>query len=145
MEEKAINIINDNLVMPKDSVAFHISYNESLTLWELSEVLGLVNKALNDVNREKGVNNKIIGKEYAARVTGVDSGSIIIYVLANFVTPVALSLLANFLYDRLKSIGLKKDKNQTEADTAQPIVITVNGNDNLIELNITKPSNNDNA
>ena len=143
MEENAIRIINDGSVMPKDSVTIHISYNESLTLKELSEVFDLANKAINDINREKGVTNAQIGKEYAASVTGVDSGSIIVHILTNFVAPVALSALANFLYDRIKTIGSKKEKKQNKADTAYPIVIIVNGNENLIKLNITKPSNND--
>lgn len=130
--------------MSKDSVTIHISYNESLTLKELSEVFDLANKAINDINREKGINNATIGKEYAAEVTGVDSGSIVLHILTNFVAPVALSVLANFLYDRLKTIGSKKDKkakNQIKADTAYPIIIIVNGSENLINLNITKPSN----
>lgn len=132
--------------MPKDSVSIHISYNESLTLKELSEVFDLTNKAINDVNREKGITNAKIGKEYAAEVTGVDSGSIILHILTNFVAPVALSVLANFLYERLKSIGSKKDKKekkQIKDNTAYPIVIIVNGNENLMDVNITKPSNND--
>ena len=40
-----------------------------------------------------------------------------------------------------KSIGAKKEKNQIIQETAYPISINVNGNDNLIDLNITKPSN----
>ena len=44
-------------------------------------------------------------------------------------------------YDRLKSIGAKKEKNPIIQETAYPISINVNGNDNLIDLNITKPSN----
>jgi len=143
MEERAIRIINDSSIIPKGSVSIHISYNESLTLKELSEVFDLTNKAINDVNREKGITNAKIGKEYAAEVTGVDSGSIILHILTNFVAPVALSVLANFLYDRLKSIGSKKDKKekkQIKDNTAYPIVIIVNGNENLMDINITKPS-----
>ncbi|QOS39381.1 hypothetical protein DYE49_02485 [Treponema rectale] len=76
MKENAIRIINDGSVMPNDSVT---------TLKKLSKVFDLANKAINDINREKGVTNAQIGKEYAAFVTGVDSGSIIVHILTNFV------------------------------------------------------------
>ena len=142
-EEKTIEIINEGSVMSKGPITIHIIYNERLTLKEFSEVLDLINKAINDVNRENGIkNNAKLGKEYAAEVTGVDSGSIVVYILTNFITPIALSVLANFLYDRLKNIGAKKDGKSIKEDTRYPIAISVNGNNNLIECNITKPSNN---
>ena len=142
-EEKMIKIINDGSVMPKTPITVHINYNESLTLKEFSEVLNLINKAINDVNRENGIkNNAKLGKEYAAEVTGVDSGSIVVHILTNFVAPVALSVLASFLYDRLKKLGTKKENKSTKEDTRYPITISVNGNNNLIEFNVTKPSNN---
>lgn len=137
--EKAIQIINEGQIKSKSPVTVHINYNASLTLKELSDTLDRINKAINDVNRENGIkNNAKLGKEYAAEVAGVDSGSIVVHILTNFVAPVALSVLANFLYDRLKSIGVKNEKN----DAGYPISINVNGDNNLIELNITKPINN---
>lgn len=143
IKEEAITIIEEGTIIPKAPITIHIDYNESLTLKELSDVLDLINKAINDIHRDSGMrNNAKLGKEYAAEVTGVASGSIVVHILTNFVAPVALSLLANFIYDRLKSIGAKKEKKQINSDTAYPISINVNGNDNLIELNITKPSNN---
>lgn len=135
-----INIISDVPIREKDTITIHIDYNESLTLKELSEVLDSINKAINDANRENGIrSNATLGKKYAAEVAGVDSGSIVIHILTNFVAPVALSMLSNFLYDRLKNMGAKKEKNQVKTDTAYPISINVNGNDNLIELVVTKP------
>ena len=137
--EKAIQIINEGQIKSKSPVTVHINYNASLTLKELSDTLDRINKAINDVNRENGIkNNAKLGKEYAAEVAGVDSGSIVVHILTNFVAPVALSVLANFLYDRLKSIGVKNEKN----DAGYPISINVNGDNNLIELTITKPINN---
>lgn len=137
-----INIISDRSIQQKELITIHIDYNESLTLKELSEVLDLINKAINDVNRENGIkNNATLGKEYAAEVAGVDSGSIVVHILTNFVAPVALSMLGSFLYDRLKNIGAKKEKNQVKTDTAYPISINVNGNDNLIEFVVMKPCN----
>lgn len=137
-----INIISDRSIQQRELITIHIDYNESLTLKELSEVIDLINKAINDVNRENGIkNNATLGKEYAAEVTGVDSGSIVVHILTNFVAPVALSMLGSFLYDRLKNIGAKKEKKQVKTDTAYPISINVNGNDNLIEFVVTKPCN----
>lgn len=138
-EEKSIQIINEGEITTQSPITIHINYNESLTLKELSDALDRINKAINDINRDNGIkDNAKLGKEYAAKVAGVDSGSIIVHILTYVVAPVALSVLANFLYDRLKTIGAKKEKE----DGAYPISISVNGNNNLIELNITKPRNN---
>lgn len=143
MEERAIKIIKERTITSKDPVTIHITYNESLTLKEFSDVLDLINKAINDVNREYGIKSNVkLAKEYAPEVTGVDSGSIVVHIITSFVAPIALGMLGNFLYDRLKNIGAKKEKNQINPETAYPISISVNGNDNLIELNITKPSSN---
>lgn len=136
---KTINIIKDGTVMSDSTFTIHITYNESLTVKELSQVLDFTNKAINDINRENGMKNNVkLGKEYAAEVVGVDSGSIVMHILTYFVSPVALSILANFLYDRLKNIGAKKEKGAILNDSGYPISISVNGENNLIELNITK-------
>lgn len=136
-QEKSIQIINEGEITTQSPITIHINYNESLTLKELSDALDRINKAINDVNRDNGIkNNAKLGKDYAAKVAGVDSGSIIVHILTYVVTPIALSVLANFLYDRLKTIGAKSEKEEG----AYPISISVNGDNNLIELNITKPS-----
>ena len=134
---KMIVINHDGSIKNKDQVTIHINYNEALTLKELSEVLDLTNKAINDINRENGIKNNGI-KEYAAEVSGVESGSIVIHILTSFVVPLATSLLADFLYERLKNIGAKKEKNKVVSGTAYPITINVNGDSNTIELNISK-------
>lgn len=141
------NKANCKMVMvPQTPVTIHISFNESLTLKELSKVMDLINLAFNDINRKNGVTSTVkIGQEYAAKVAGVGSGSIILYILTSFVVPITVGILADFLYDRLKTIGAKKEKNQVKLDTAYPISINVNGDNNLIEVHITKPSNNDAA
>ena len=142
MEEKTIRIINDGIIKPEIPITIHMSYNESLTLKELSELLDSINKAINDVNRKYGIkSNTLLGKEYAAKVAGVDSGSIVVHILTCFIAPVALSILANYLYDRLKTFGAKKEKKTIKTETAYPIIIYVYGSDCLIEFNITKPSN----
>ena len=55
MEERAIEIIKEGTITSKAPVTIHITYNESLTLKEFSDVLDLINKAINDVNREYGM------------------------------------------------------------------------------------------
>ena len=138
-KEKAIQIISESEISVKSPITIHIGYNHSLTLKEFSDVLDRINKAINDVNRDNGIrNNAILGKEYAAEVAGVDSGSIVLHIFTYIVEPVFLSVVGNFIYDRLKNIGAKKE----EEDTAYPISINVNGDNNLIEINITKPNNN---
>ena len=141
-EEKTIEIINEDEVIGKTPITIHIKYDEALTLKEFSEVLDYINKSINDVNRKNGVkSNAKLGKEYASEVTGVDSGSIMIHILTNFVAPVALGILANYLYDRLKDLGAKKKGKSIIEETRYPISIDVKGDNNLIEINITKPSN----
>ena len=143
---RKIKVKNEVVTVSQNPVTIHIDYNESLTLKELSKVLDLINLAINDVNRDKGIkNNAQLGNDRAAEVARVESGSIVLHIFTYFVAPIALGIFANFLYDRLKTLGAKKEKNQVKMDTAYPISINVNGDDNLIEVHITKPNNNDAA
>ena len=84
-----------------------------LTLKELTEILENVNKSINDINRDNGVkSNALIGKDYSTKVSGIESGSIIISIFSTLVVPVTLSVLSNYIYDRLKKIiKIKKKKN----------------------------------
>ena len=59
MEERVIEIIKEGTITSKDPVTIHITYNESLTLKEFSDILDLINKAINDVNREYGVKSNV--------------------------------------------------------------------------------------
>jgi hypothetical protein len=139
MEFEEVKISNDT-VLQNEQVTIHIDYTAPLTLKELSEILDLTTKAINNVNRASGMkNNSKLGTEYAPEVSGVESGSIVIHILTNFFAPIALSMMANYLYDKLKCIGAKKENGKINLDTAYPISINVNGNDNLIELHIMKP------
>lgn len=137
MEEKRITILNDDAIESGDRIKLHVTYSNNLTLKELSEILDLTNKAINDVNREKGINNVIIGREYAPEVSGIESGSIVLHIVLQFVTPVALSVLANFIYDRLTRKNKKKDNKQL-SEEYYPISISVNGSNNSIDIHIEK-------
>ena len=132
----------ERLLLPKDKFAIHISYNEALTLKELTFVLEQINKAINDVNRDNGVkSNNTIGTKYAPAIVGVESGSIILHIIANFVLPITLNVLANAISKRL--FEKKQEKTQKNADMDCHISINVTGNDNLIECKIIKPTQQD--
>lgn len=80
--DKSITIIKDGTVMSDSTFIIHIGYNDPLTVRELSQVLDFTNKAINDINRENGIKNNVkLGKEYAAEIVGVSSGSIVIECL----------------------------------------------------------------
>ena len=137
MEEKKITILSDDTIESGEQIKLRFTYSNNLTLKEFSEVLDLTNKAINDVNRGKGINNIIIGRDYAPEVHGVESGSIILYIVLQFVTPVALSVLANFIYDRLTRKNRKND-NKELSEEYYPISINVNGSNNSIDIHIEK-------
>ena len=136
--EKRNDVIEESTT--KKEITIHIDSNELLTLKELSEILDIINKTINYINRENGIkSNAKIGKEYAAEITGVDHGSIVINMLVNFVKQISLSVLADCLYERMKKIWSKKEKKTGDGDIKFPIYINVNGSGNLIDINITKP------
>ena len=136
MENENIKIVSDQLIISDNEIKMHISYDDKLTLKELTEILDLTNKAINDINRENGVgNNATIGKKYATEVTKVEQGSIVLSMVMYFVVPVSTSILAAFLYDRFKTIGSKKNK-PSEEDCKVNII--VDGNNYNIDIHISK-------
>lgn len=121
----AVEIVNDITMDAQGSIRVHITYDKSLTLKELSETLDLINKSINDFNRDNGVtNNGKLGKNYASEVESVEAGSIIVNLMVNVIAPVALSVLANYIYDRVKQIGVNKKPNNESVK--YPVDITVN-------------------
>lgn len=125
------------LFNPKEQVKIHITYDKELTLKELSEVILSVQQALNTINRESGIkNNAILGREYASIVSGVESGSIVLAVVLNIAIPVACSLVANCIYDRVKSIGVGGKKKDETAKGKYPIAVSVEGDSNSINIHI---------
>lgn len=130
--------IQKNLIIDNESeVSLHFTYDKNLSLKELSELLDLSNKAINDFNRNNGVkNNAALGKQYQAQVEVVKGGSVIITLLLTTVVPLSLGVLANYLYERIKTLGYKQRKESTEVQPCKyPIVIVVN--DNNIEIHIS--------
>lgn len=121
-----ITIKSDREINSDECVKMHFDYSNYLTLKELSEVLDFVNKAINDVNRGNGIKNNVqIGQEYASKVSGVDAGSIVVDILINLVQPVALSILASYIYERLRKLrekGKSAKKNSMSQEQIQIIV-----------------------
>lgn len=139
MESKLKNdATSDELMInSNDQVRIHITYDEDLNLGDLSETLDLINKAVNDVNRENGASNRKIGKEYSSKVSSVESGSIVLNVVLLVVVPIAVNMLSNAIYDRLKTLKQKKKK---DAPNEQKYPISVNGNRNEIHIHIYNAS-----
>ena len=136
LKEEALQIITDTVIEKDGELIFHIAYDKQLTLKELSEVLDLVNKAINDSNREHGVkNNGILGKQYAPEVMAVNQGSVILNLLVYVVAPITTSVIGSFIYDRLTTLGHSSAKKKSAVDEKDslafikyPISITVNAN-----------------
>ena len=137
MNDKNIIIENDSILKPKDIINLHITYERDLTLKELSEIISLLNSAINDFNRENGItSNIILGKEYASTISCVKSGSIVLEIVANIAISVACGVFANYIYDRVKTVGCKKGKKEEIQDFKYPINIAVNGDNNTITINV---------
>ncbi len=110
----------------KEEIKLHITYDEELKLGDLAECLSKINTAINDVNRDNGMkDSRKIGSEYASKVQNVESGSIIVFITVNIVTPVALSVIANYIYDKLKGFKKKKKKSNEEHNIEEDSIVDV--------------------
>ena len=76
--------------------------------------------------------NPVIGRHYSSRVSGVESGSIVVYIVTHMVVPVSLNLLACYIYDRLTKKNSKKDPDSTNRLNCD---IDVYGDNNTININ----------
>lgn len=130
---------DDVALSDKNKITLHFTYDKNLTLKELSDLLDLSNKAINDFNRANGVSNQAVSKQYAAEVGAVKEGSVIVEILQNFVAPLSVAVLGTLLSERLQKLGQKKtakeEKKSVEsvddgktifAQSKYPIVISAN-------------------
>lgn len=132
--EKNILIENDFELKCQDRVKLHITYDTDLTLMELSDIISLVNQGINDINRDNGVSSNLkIGKEYPSTVSAVHSGSIVLEIVTNFVIPLTVSLLANYIYNQLKKNGAKGKRGKAGK---YPVSISVAGENNNVNIHI---------
>lgn len=88
----------------------HITYNKNLSFSEFNKICDSLNKAFNDINREKGLKSTKQIKEHNAVITNFDKGSIIFEIAIQFVVEVISSLVASAINSRLsKTIGNNVD------------------------------------
>ena len=118
--EKKIMSCEELSLSEKNKITLHFTYDNNLTLKELSDLLDLSNKAINDFNRANGVSNQAVSKQYAAEVGSVKEGSVIVEILQNFVVPLSVTVLGAFLVDRLKQWGQKKSAKE-EKKPVEPV------------------------
>ena len=131
-------LLQDVAIITGDQIKLHITYHNQLTLKELSEILNLTNKALNDINRQQGVkSNVVVGRNYPSLVSGVESGSIVLNIITNFIMPVTLNILASYIYERLKKIGGEKGNDKCK----YPLNVYINQANNTIEISINNFEN----
>lgn len=72
--------IKENNNYYEKKIRFHIKYNKNLTLKEFANIMLLINKSINDINRHYGVRNRFIS-DYATEILSFHQGSIIIDTL----------------------------------------------------------------
>ena len=126
--ESKVLIENDVMLKNNDEVTLHFTYDDPLTLKELSELLDLSNKAINDLNRDNGVKGPSkFSNEYASKVTAVKEGSIEIDLMVSLVLPTVSSVIAGCIQERLKTWKKSKKKNEENNQGKYPHSIIVNG------------------
>ena len=97
------DIENEIILDRSERVDFHITYDEPLTVKEFTEILNAINMGINDANRSQGVtNSRQLGDEFAPRIEGVKEGSIILSVIIKCLGQIALSVIANYIFQRLE-------------------------------------------
>lgn len=133
-----IVVYNESVIEPGDTVCLHFEYDNNLKLKELVELLDLTNKAINSINKDKGISsNSVLGKKYSTEVKNVQEGSIVLNLVLQTASSIAISLLASYIYDKIKTIGFNKKSKKTE-EYKYPILISVNDNRNIYtNVNIT--------
>ncbi len=142
MNNRIIETDNNTVEPRKEKITIHIKYDSPLTLKELVEVLDSIKKSINDVNRENGISNNVLGRDYAPEVYGVESGSIILDIIANFVGQLTIGVLSAFIAERLKDLGAKKEKGKIVEGTGYPSMVNTNDDTNTIEITIMKSNHN---
>ncbi|MBR7091944.1 MAG: hypothetical protein IKI50_02020 [Clostridia bacterium] len=130
MNKQKIEITNNKTITTNDVITFHITYASPLTVKELSQLFNRINKGINTLNRENGVkNNMTLGKEYAPEILRIAQGSIVMDIILKLVQPVLLNVLSQSIYDQFKKSKTKQEKNDE-----CPIIMIVNGNNNIINI-----------
>ena len=100
-------------IIKRESI-IKISYNENLTLSELSNILDAISKTMNEINRNEGVATKNI-KKYEPIVQSVANGSI--DILLEYFLPATITILSEvfciLLKNKLEEKGFNEEINKT--------------------------------
>lgn len=133
-----VSILKNGNLKNSDIVKYHITYDENLTIKELADVLEVMNKTINEINRNNGIkNNAKIGTQYAPTVSNVENGSIILDVFLQLFVPITTGIMANVLYDKLNDhFSTKTVKGVKVPKKGPSIKIVVD--DKKIEIKINK-------
>ena len=99
---------------------FHITYDRSLKLKDLSELLHAMNLSVNDYYRDNGICNRDLDI-HAPVVSRIGEGSIWLELLISVLSDVTANILAKYIWNRIQ-----KKLNVTKENT--PISIEVGDN-----------------
>lgn len=137
MEKHVIVVQEEKRLEESGKVTLHFTYDKNLTLKELTEVLDMTNKAINDFNRDNGVKSGYaLSKRYATEVAGVKEGSYVFELIVNVAVGITTGVLGNCIFERFKMWRAKKKDTpddipavavEEDASAKYPVSITVNG------------------
>ena len=128
--DEYIEICSDAILHNDDVLRIHIIPDYNLTLREFSDYIGLIDKAINDINRMNGASNQAIGKHYSSKICSVDNGSIVIDIILGLLTEVPIKILGKLICQRVMSAISKQKSNQ-----AVNVRIVIKGDNNQIDIN----------
>ena len=124
--------------MIKQECRLHIKYNKNISIILLNDILANITKAINDINRQNGIGNKIIGN-YAPVINGVDKGSIIFDVVLFLATEIGLPILVSYISNRInkkKENDIKVNVNINTNENVNVIVSVDNNSERTINIEI---------
>ena len=124
--------------MENQNFGVHITYDQKITLKELSEVLNLINLSINDYYREKGINNFQIGR-LAPSVTGVKEGSIFFDIVIPVIETICSEAIT--VETIMAHILNRLNRPKQEKSRQTHIYVTFNiGKGNTININVGEKS-----
>lgn len=121
-------IVKKDFTCDEKEIRFHIKYNNNLLLKEYADLMLLINKSINDINRNLGISNRVISN-YATEINSIKEGSIIIETLVKiakdkdtkryFFLPLLVGLIINNAsnknnYDHQNNINIYIDEGKID-------------------------------
>ena len=115
--------------MEKKNLGIHITYNEALTLKELSELLHLINLSVNDYYRDNGVSNQYIAN-FSPTIEKVKEGSIIFELLFPEFFDITAQIIAEYIIPRLRTMWNNEKNREQNRD------IKIEANNNTVQIGL---------